>query len=56
MKNYKVVNISSYRSKKLREKVEQALNDLSASGWNIVDIEFTFNEWYVPTAYITFNK
>jgi len=56
MKNFKVVQVRSWTSKKLREKVEQALNDMTTAGWNIFSIEFSFTEWYTPTAYITFNK
>jgi translation elongation factor EF-1beta len=57
MKTYSVLSASSmWSTKKLKEKVENLLNEKTREGYEIVSVAFGVDMWWIPTAYITVAK
>ncbi len=56
MKNYTIISISEFWTRKrLKQKVENALNEAVADGFEVVSVSFA-NWGAVPMAYITLCK
>lgn len=57
MEQFKIITLSNvWSSKNLTRKVEQELKTLSAGGYEIISVNFSFNYWWILTAYITVKK
>lgn len=57
MKEYKVeVVTKGLFTSKLPAAVARKLSDETAMGWEIVTVSFGLSLWWIPTAFITFQK
>ena len=53
MKRYEVIKMTKGRASRLREMVEDFINDKAAEGYEIVSVGLGIDAHYTPTAFIT---
>lgn len=57
MEQFRVITVSNmWSSKNLARSVELELKKLSGEGYEIISVSFSFNAWWIQTAYITVKK
>jgi len=57
MKQFRVFNISnSWSTEKLIKDVENELKQITNEGYEIISVSFGFNNWWIPTAFITTSR
>ena len=57
MKHFEIIKLSTmWSTERLRNKVEQILNEKNKQGYEIVTVSFGTNLWYIPTAFVTIKK
>ncbi|RQP08952.1 MAG: hypothetical protein EAS48_09140 [Chryseobacterium sp.] len=53
---YRVVTLSAWFTGSLARKVESTLNELTADGYEIIGVSFSFNILMIPKAFITVTR
>ena len=57
MKQFRVFKISNtWSTEKLIKDVENELKQITNEGYEIISVSFGFNNWWIPTAFITTSR
>jgi hypothetical protein len=57
MKQFRVFKISNtWSTSRLIKDVENELKQITNEGYEIISVSFGFNNWWIPTAFITTSR
>jgi hypothetical protein len=57
MKHFRVFKISNtWSTSRLIKNVENELKQITNEGYEIISVSFGFNNWWIPTAFITTSR
>ena len=57
MKQFRVFKISNtWSTSRLIKNVENELKQITNEGYEIISVSFGFNNWWIPTAFITTSR